>query len=218
MGNLNEFVIGTKRNNINEIINNKDKIRSNLVNEVVEEYKDESKINILTLPSAIWNFERMLLNKFINLDKCPFVRITACERDRKLFSAAAMAIPARNSGLRYFYKEKYDCDVVTSKTARLYCTDIFNYVENTTNTFDFIWLDLISPLNVFIKKLIFIDKCTKSGSIFCITFLKARDAKKYSGQRQVIVTNILQSIGFEFLEEIQYFDTSPMIQLKYKKL
>jgi hypothetical protein len=219
MGTLTNFIANTSRTKLGKLVNNKDQIRANLADFIISEFDDgRDSIRILTLPSAIWNFEKLLIKKLNFLNKRIFVHITACERNRKIFSTAAINIPNRTSGLKYFYKEKHNCDVVSSRTARLYCTDVFNYVENTENKFDFIWMDLVSPLNIFIEKLIHIDKCTKQGSIVCVTFLRARDGQQYIGKREEMVTEILNKMGFVLQSNIQYFDTSPMLQLTYKRI
>ena len=69
MNQLNCFIANTKRKKLGQIINNKDLIRNNLIDDLLLEFKEKDSIRILTLPSAIWTFEKLLFKKVQKLNK-----------------------------------------------------------------------------------------------------------------------------------------------------
>ena len=198
---------------------NKDILREELVDLCIESFKHRKgqKIDLLTLPSAWWNFEKILVKKLRESKESLFFYTTACEKNPKVFKLAASNMPRTDRSLKYDFSEKYQAQRLASNVSTLYYTDIFDYIRETNMTFDFVWLDLMTSLNHFDTKLHYLERCTKKDSLVSITFIKGRDGQKYVGKRKIIVVKMMASIGFDLILEADYYDTSPMIQLTFKR-
>lgn len=212
--------ISGREKSINFNKTNKDVLREQLVDMVISEFSKKAKkeqLQFLTLPSAWWNFEKLLVKRIreenINF---PFYTI-GCEKESKIFRVACTNMPRTYSGFKYVRSRRHDAEKLRSGVASLYYMDIFDYIRNTDNVFDFIWLDLMTSLKFFDTKVHHLDNCTRKGSLVSITFLNGRDGKKYIGKRKVILSRLMKDIDFELIQEDDYYDTSPMIQLTFKK-
>lgn len=199
---------------------NKDVLREELVELCIDFFKNKAfkdKIDILTLPSAWWNFEKLMVKSIKDRNINFFFYTTACEKNLKIFKVACANMPRTNKGIKYQFSERLQAERLSSSVASLYYMDVFDYLKYTNIKFDFIWLDLMTSLKYFDTKLHYIDRGTIKNSIVSITFIKGRDAKKYVGKRKIIVVKMMANIGFELILEAEYYDTSPMIQLTFKK-
>ena len=212
--------IANKENPIMFKKTNKDVLREELVDLFIESFRNMQgkTINVLTLPSAWWNFEKLLVRKIREYKENMFFYTTGCEKEPHIFKIAAANMPRTDgTGLKYDFSDRYQAQRLSSSVSTLYYMDIFDYIRDTNMVFDFIWLDLMTSLKYFDTKLHYLERCTKSNSLVSITFIKGRDGQKYVGKRKIIVVNMMSSIGFELILEADYFDTSPMIQLTFKR-
>jgi hypothetical protein len=199
-------------------VNKKDVIRYDLALSVLEAHKGK-KINILTLPSVWWNFEKLLiyLNEQYNLGVK--IYFTACERENSLFPLVTDNMPRSKGvgiGIAWSFKKKLHFS--STDVAVVYNEDIFDYCkDNPTEKFDFVWLDLMCNINSMIYRLDDVKHITKRKSDLVVTFCRGRDGIE-TGMHNKIVTDKFNEIGYSFVDVTAYTDTYPMSQIRVKKI
>lgn len=212
-----EFAKRSKVNNTPE----KDKIRNLTISYIHNFYIDNqiSRARFLTLPSAWWRFEKLITERFYNFwhfrVKPSFV---GCERDWNLFSMASVRMPKSNKILKQALNNEMNCQVVANGSNYvLFNTDIFNFMAHTDKKFNCIWIDTQTPVSYILDKLPLINKVIMDQSLFILTVLKGREHIQLPTDRIECVTNAISDLGFTLAHSWEYFDTSPMLHLIYKK-
>lgn len=128
---------------------------------------NKRKPRLLTLPSNNFIFESMVLEKY------PNAIIDCMEIDRKLYDQTKNKLPVN---VNYEFG------------------DIFDKLQTTPNTYDFIWLDLcgnLSTSNMY-NIISVVQTSLKNHCIFAFTLASARE------QRTKIFTNLYNCTGKDF--------------------
>jgi len=170
--------------------------------------------NILTLPSIYWEFERLLLPHIKNME----LNIYSFEYDWKLFCVSCLQIPkSRSSSIKQIMNDLNHQEISVNyhnNTISLHHVDVFDYLRHCDTQFDFMWIDLISPVDHIKDDISFIaDKLSDRG-VCVLSFLKGREREKIS-DRIEYVKNILTDM--EIINSFEYTDTITMINIVLKK-
>lgn len=198
-----------------------------------------TRLNMLTMPSVNWRFERLLLGArepgWLRRPKPRTVHFTAVENDRAIYYSGITRMPGvetPNALVWPVKKGKYDFAEMGMKTkyASFFFANIDDFMshefmldpfrEGSKIGWDGAWLDYTGPMTGERLRIIakFYERFVKSTLI--VTALKARWNKDTS-------TAILKAGGHsawlrkhlpgEILHDIEYFDTSPMTQFAVRK-
>ena len=210
---IESFVRNSHRSRIELLnpLNRKDQIRYDLAIEVLEQFKGK-KINILTLPSAWWNFEKSLI--YLN-QKFSFgvdFQFFACEKDKFLYYDVVSNMP------RTFGSNLNICDACSSTDiAEVSNKDIFECIHSDYKgvRFDFIWLDLMCTVGTIRGHMVRpLPDIAPIGSELIVTYLRARDRFK---DRNKVIADCFLSSGYDIDNVVAYTDTTPMSQVKFIK-
>lgn len=190
----------------------KDTARYELALNLLHKYKGR-KINILTLPSVWWNFEKLLFSlnreEEFNVD----ITIVSCEKEHALFDCTAQRIP--HTGLDRAYVQP---TIAWTNHITLFKDDIFNVMWNyqlKKKKFDFIWLDLMCTSKTLANSLSMgIPDVLKVRGELVVTFLRARDDIE---DRTAYIESIFNDNGYKMKDSFLYNDISPMTQLTFVK-
>lgn len=190
-------------------------------------------IKILTMPGSKWAFEAALIKEretpfFARSDVSngPVRTEFHCfENDRAIYYDAMIKPP----GLRHPLNKISDlgennyCERVTSSLwiNRYYFTDVNHLIKNQIGTYDAVWLDYLGPLTVPLLTEIRQFFENRVRSIIVVTSLRARwnkavaqIASDYDGY-SAWVRGAFE--GFDEEHCVEYFDSSPMLQVAYSK-
>lgn len=193
-----------------------------------------ARLNMLTMPSVNWRFERLLLGArepgWMRRKRPHTVHFTAVENDRAIFYSGITTMPGvetPNALVWPVKKGKYDFAEMGMKTryASFFFANIDDFMshefkldpfrENSKTGWDAAWLDYTGPMTVERLRIVarFYEKFVSNTLI--VTALKARWSKETG-------TAIIKAGGHsawlakhlpgEILHDIEYFDTSPMAQ------
>ena len=198
----------------------KDKLRYEIAKRWLTGSKGK-QIEILTLPSVWWNFEKLLtyLNKREELGVD--IYFTGCEYDTDVYLLAADRLP-RTLGrpLKQYYISSANIALTVSDIASLYNQNIFDYMKerpHMTIKFDYIWLDLMCVVHTMLDRLGSLSNVPKSGSEVVITYQMGRESKPIKGSREKMIRNKLEPLGFEYISLDTYKDGTPMGQVTFKR-
>lgn len=181
----------------------------------------EKRFKIMTLPSVYWIFESALFQHLVkkyNASKA--VTLHSFERDWDLFCLAALQIPkSYSNGIQQVMEERLNYQKVKSAYVNNYInihnTDVFNYLEHTDNEFDFMWLDLTSPIDVVQDQIIHAQYKLSEHGLLVLSFSKGREKRTKITDRVQFVVDRLPSM--ELIELFEYRDTVTMVNLVLKK-
>ena len=170
--------------------------------------------NILTLPSIYWKFEKMLFNHI----KDKKINIHSFEYDYKLFCVASLKIPmSRYSHIKQKISDLNYCKISVKwcdNNLHLHHCNVFEYLKLTEIEFDFMWIDLVSPLDFIKDDIKYIhDRLSDKGTCI-LSFLKGRE-RIVIENRISFVADILTDM--EIIESFEYKDTVTMINIVLKK-
>lgn len=181
-------------------------------------------LSILTMPGLDWRFERKLFGKregdWVRRFAGPQrTRITAVENDRFIYYSASHQMPGlhtKRALMVHLKAEPFaERTVKTKFIGKFHFANVDDLMAATSESWDAAWLDYTGPLTVERLRLIarFYESSVRDTLI--VTALKARYNKETT-------TAILRSGGHsewlrrhlpgEVLHDIEYFDTSPMVQ------
>jgi hypothetical protein len=185
-------------------------------------------LSILTMPSSEWCFERKLLGKregnWFRLAGPSKTRITGVENDRLIYYSAVTKMPGLHT--RRALVQSVPAPTFAEQGVRtkfiggFYFANVDDLMEETTEAWDAAWLDYTGPLTIERMKLIkaFYERSVRR--ILIVTALKARWNKDTSvailragGHSEWLRKNL----EGEVLQDIEYFDTSPMTQFAVRK-
>lgn len=174
--------------------------------------KDDS--NILTLPSIAWEFEKMLLKRISTKS----VHIHSFEYNYKLFSLASIVIPrSRCSSITQTTTKLNYCKISAKhfyNTISIHNTDVFDFLQHTKKTFDFMWIDLTSPIDHVRFGINTLNSTLSDNGVCILSFLKGRERIKIKDRVQ-FVADILTD--FDIIDSFEYTDTVCMINVILKK-
>lgn len=182
-----------------------------------------SSLSILTMPGLDWRFERKLLGKregdWMSKAGPSRTRITACENDRYIYYSATHKMPGLHT--KRALTRSVPAPSFAERTMRTKFIGAFHFanvddlMEETTETWDAVWLDYTGPLTTPRLKLLANFYHTSVRSTLIVTALKARwnretsDAIERAGGHSAWLTRHLPG---DVLHDVEYFDTSPMAQ------
>lgn len=184
-------------------------------------------LRILTMPSLDWRFERKLLGKregdwMRHAEPC-HTKITSIENDRFIYYSAVHQMPGLHTkrALTTILKPA----PFAERTVRTKFINEFHFANvddlmaqeprDKWDAWDAAWLDYTGPLTVERLKLIarFYDRAVRNTLI--VTALKAR----YNKETSIAIERagghsewLRKHLPGEVLHDIEYFDTSPMVQ------
>ncbi len=188
-------------------------------------------LRILSMPGIDWRFERKLLGNrepgWMSGRLHPkLTRLTCIENDRLVYYGATVSIPgleSKNGGLRMQNKPDWaERTVKTNFIHRFHFANVDELMEDSNNgglqgrhIFDVVWLDYTGPMTIERMKIIEKFYARSVRKILIVTALKARwnkatgNAIERAGGHSMWMRKHL--LG-EVLHDIEYMDTSPMIQ------
>ena len=180
-------------------------------------------LNCLTLPGAWFHFEKLLLRIKGNR-----LKFKCFERNKDLFKLCCFRIPKTNKPLKVKHNKEMDCQVVTNgKNMVIFNCDVLEYLKVTDQIFNFVWLDLCSPISLKILDSLkyVVDRMDHDKAIFAINLLAAREQfdilhamKKMKMNREEFIIENMKSIlepKLKFSYYSKYQDQSPMIQVVF---
>lgn len=174
------------------------------------------RFKVLSLPSIYWVFEEKLMKHLVKEYKGEkAITLHGFEHDWKLFCVSCLKIPkSYSNGYQQVMEERLNYQKV--KTAyvnnyiNLHHINVFDYLKNTDNLFDFMWIDLTSPIDYVRNDIAFAANTLELNGILVLSFPKGRERIKIA-DRTRFVLDILHNM--ELIEEFEYMDTSPMCNL-----
>lgn len=202
--------------------------------------KWDGSLNMLTLPSLTWRFERLLLGTreqgWLRKASPRRTHFTGVENDRAIYFSGVSQMPGVETPHRLIKPVKRDgfpFAEMAHKTryASFFFANIDDFMahdwtpppyrEERRHGWDAAWLDYTGPLTRERLKLIagFYERFIRSTLI--VTALKARwnretsDAIVRAGGHSSWLTKHLPG---EVLHDVEYFDTSPMAQFAVRKV
>lgn len=174
----------------------------------------KSEFKMLTLPSSAWEFEERFLKYMAEKYKDRTVVLHACEYDwiiyAGMFPDDKVHIRAPLSGDTHWRIR----ETIHNHPVIVHNVDVFTYLEHTHETFDYIWLDLMSPVDVGCKRVIHACNRLFEGGILILSFIRGREKTKIA-DRVKYISDALPDMYV--VEEISYYDTSPMLNVIFRK-
>lgn len=183
-------------------------------------YNAQRQFKVITLSSLHWIFEKTLLSylqtKWKGVPDKRSITLKSFEYDWKVFCAASVQIP---SGFHAKIEQEIsplNYQVVKSSYGRhlvsVHHIDVFDYLKSTDNLFDFLWLDLVSPIDFVQDKLASIPLRMHPDSHLILSFPKGRERIKIKDRIEHVKELLPDLI---YLETIEYFDTTPMMNMVF---
>lgn len=198
-----------------------------------------NRLNMLTMPSVSWRFERQLLAArepgWLRRSKPRTVHFTSVENDRAIYYAGASQMPGTETPNALIWpvkKGKFNFAEMGLKTryASFFFANVDDFIsheftldpyrEGSRVGWDAAWLDYTGPLTV--ERLRAISKFYERfiSDTLIVTVLKARWNKdtgrailKAGGHSAWLNSHLPGDV----LHDIEYFDTSPMAQFAVRK-
>lgn len=210
-----------------------------LVLDLFSAAKWDRPLNMLTLPGLQWRFERLLLGarepgwmKRPNPNRTHF---TGVENDRAIYYSACtqmIGVETPNRLIKPVKRERFQFAECAYKTrfASFFFANVDDFLRNDWKPpayrdqakagWDAAWLDYTGPLSIDRLKAIaeFFQKHVRE--VLIVTALKARwnkltsEAILKAGGHSAWLAKHLPG---EVLHDIEYFDTSPMVQFAVRK-
>lgn len=191
------------------------------------------RLHMLTMPGLRWTFERQLLalrqEGWTRNAPNRFTFFMGLENDRAVYFSSCTQMPGveivRRSPIKLIRTFPFaECGVSTG-FASFFFAPLKDFMIHAVNTHDWhpygaVWLDLMGPMTPEMLELIksFYRRCVRK--ILIITVLGSREPRttmKAIEAHKDRKTWICEAIGGELLHYIEYFDTSPMIQLAIQR-
>jgi hypothetical protein len=175
----------------------------------------KSEFKMLTLPSTAWEFEKDILNYAFEHDKT--IVLHAFEYDWDIFVKIKAFLnqpvgqdrPLNNNTTHWRTKKNiYNCSAVVHNT------EVFEYLQKTNIMFDYMWLDLMSPVDMIRKKVIHASNRLHENGILILSFTKGREKFGIADRVGYICEGLPDMI---YIEDIEYCDTSPMVNVIFRK-
>lgn len=193
-----------------------------LFNDAYAPFNEDRQFKMLTLGSMEWIFEKKLLSEIFRQypdQKKRGITLKSFEYDWKMFCIAAMNIPSgRYAPIKQEISD-LNYQVIKSNVGRQLFSvnhiEVFEYLSKTDNMFDFMWIDLTSPIDFVQDKLIHAANRLLPGATLILSFSKGREREKIS-DRVAFVMDRLQD-QMKFVENIEYIDTVAMINIVMTK-
>lgn len=184
-------------------------------------FKEPRQFKVVTLSSMYWIFEKELIttlnNKYYYEDKRG-ITLKSFEYDWKMFCVASINIPSGKYSKIQQEMSPLNYQVVKSNIGRhlisVHHIDVFDYLSVTDNSFDFMWIDLTSPIDHVKDSIIHASNKLLDKGILVLSFPKGREKIKIANRTQFVL-DILSNM--ELIESVDYFDTTPMCNLILKK-
>lgn len=179
------------------------------------------RYKVLTLPSLSWVFEEKLMKSLLkqyNGEKA--ITLHSFERDWKIFCASVLHIPkSYSNGFQQEMEERLNYQKVKTAYANNYINlhhaDVFYYLKNTDNLFDFMWIDLTSTIDTVQDNIANAANRLEIGGILVLSFVKGRERIKITNRTEYVM-DILHNM--ELIESIDYMDTSPMCNIIMRRV
>ena len=182
------------------------------------------KIKGLTMPGAWWAFERKLFRTFRQSNTR--VSIVGIEKQKHLFTMAALYMSKQNKPLKIKHSEEVDGHAVSNGKDRVLINgDIHKYIDapNERNQrYNFIWLDLQGPISErLVKSLQGLRKWISKNAIVAVTVSVGRESlkttRRINGDRlKYLSVDIPALLGGEVIDTYRYSDGATMIQTIYQ--
>lgn len=198
-------------------------IREKVFNTISKLIDSSSKrrFKVLSLPSIAWVFEGQLVKsifKQYNGEKA--ITLHSFENDYKLFCLSCLNIPkSYNKGFKQVMEQRLNYQKIETAYVNNYINlhhiNVFDYLKNTDNLFDFMWIDLTSPIDFVQDDIAFAANTLELNGILVLSFSKGRERIKIDN-RTKFVLDILHNM--ELVESIDYMDTTPMCNIILKRV
>lgn len=185
-------------------------------------FKEQRQFKMLTLGSMEWFFERKLLASIF--EKYPTqekrgITLKSFEYDWKMFCVAAMNIPSGKFAAIKQEISDMNYQVIKSNVGRqlfsVHHIEVFDYLSKTDNVFDFMWIDLTSPIDYVQDKIVHAAERMLPGGTLVLSFSKGRERMKISDRVQFVMDRMGDHM--ELVENIEYVDTVAMMNVVMKK-
>ena len=193
-----------------------------LFESVYSKFNSNRQFKMVTLSSMQWLFEKKLIEHlFTNYKDANKRGITlkSFEYDYKLFCIAAMNIPSGKFSKIIQDISSMNYQVVQSNVSRHLVSvnhiDVFDYLKSTDNQFDFLWLDLTSPVDFIADKLHHIPLKMHDESCLILSFSKGRERTKIVDRIQYVKDILCPELTY--IETIEYVDTVAMMNMVFRK-
>ena len=191
-------------------------------------------LGMLTMPGVDWRFERKLLGMrepgWMNKREYPSkTGITCIENDRSIYHGAIAEMPGLQT-FKALTKVKTpppfaERALKTKFIKRFYFANVDELMnetvtENWRAQFDAVWLDYTGPMSVDRLRIIERFYAQSIRRVLIITVLKARWNKDSSRAIERAGGHsewLRKHIPGEILHEIEYSDTTPMMQIAIRK-
>lgn len=194
-----------------------------LVDQAYDNHHVDRQFKMITLASMQWIFEKALLKHVYDnyADQLPRKRglsMKSFEYDWKLFCVAAINMPSGKHSKIEQKLSEHNYQVIQSNVSThlvsVHNIDVFDYLRITDNQFDFMWLDLTSPLDFVQEKIKAISSHMHPGAMLILSFSKGRERIKIA-DRTAFAREILHDL--EYIETVEYMDTVAMMNIIFKK-
>jgi hypothetical protein len=187
------------------------------------------QLDILTMPSLDWRFERKLLGAreqtwMYRLDHPRRTSITSIENDRSIFHASLREIPGctgKKALLRVQRAPRFAEQTISTRFVRAFhLGNVDDLMLDHNQSYDAVWLDYNGPLSERRLQIIaaFYQNCIRC--VLILTALKARWDRHTSAAIDRAGSHAMwvqQHLPGEVEHSIEYQDSCPMSQITIRK-
>lgn len=184
------------------------------------------RLSVLTLPGLHWSFETRLMKQRDPYWRCQQdisnTRFTCVENDRFVYYSSATKMPGnRGTVVRSLERPRYaELSMGNGIVDRYVFANVDDLMQDRAECFDVAWLDYTGPLSVARMKIIERFWRDQVSKVLIVASLKARWNKETSraiDRHGSCAEWIKARLPGEVLHEMEYFDSSPMVQVAISK-